>query len=307
MQRPPLRLDFSDFWPGFDKADNWLTHTLEHRFDVELCDDPDVVVFSCYGSDFRKYDCTRVLLSWENRGWGFSQCDWAFTSDRLTHPRHLRVPLWVSWLDQPFVQPTLDASATLAAKEGFAALVVSNGGTVTRNRIHDLLETYRPVASGGRFRNNVGGPVDDKDAFIRRYKFSLAVENSSFPGYVTEKLLHALQADTVPIYWGDPHVGTDFNTRRFVNVHDFATDTALLARIIEIDRDDDLFCSMLNEPWFPNGRVTQWADLDRFLDRFEEIRRWEGVPVARRRGPQVHARAVLDRWSARQRYRRREG
>lgn len=307
MQRERLRLDFSDFWPGFDKADNWLTNTLLRRFDVEVCDDPDILLFSCYGSDFRNYDCTRVLLSWENRGWGFSQCDWAFTSDRLAHPRHLRLPLWVSWLDDPFVQPPIDAAATLSSKEGFSALVVSNGDTPTRNRIHDLLETYQPVASGGRFRNNVGGPVADKAAFIRRYKFSVAAENSSYPGYVTEKLVQALQAETIPIYWGDPDVGTDFNTRRFVNAHDYATDEALLARIVEIDRDDELYCAMLSEPWFPGGRVTEWADLDRFLDQFERIRSWDGVPVARRTGPRTHVQQLLDRWSTRQRYRHRLG
>lgn len=76
-------------------------------------------------------------------------------------------------------------------------------------------------------------------AFINEYKFNLAFENSSYPGYVTEKLMHALQANTVPIYWGDPGVRSDFNPKRFVNVHDFTSDGALLEHLIGLDRDDD--------------------------------------------------------------------
>lgn len=37
---------------------------------------------------------------------------------------------------------------------------------------------------------------------MRRYKFTIAFENQSYPGYVTEKIADALMAGTVPIYWG---------------------------------------------------------------------------------------------------------
>lgn len=61
----------------------------------------------------------------------------------------------------------------------------------------------------------------NKIEFLRDYKFVIAFENSSFSGYNTEKLTHAIEADTVPIYWGDPHIGRCYNTRRFINAHDF--------------------------------------------------------------------------------------
>jgi hypothetical protein len=56
--------------------------------------------------------------------------------------------------------------------------------------------------------------------FLRAYKFVIAFENSSSPGYNTEKLTDAIEADCVPIYWGDPEIGRSFNVRRFVNAHD---------------------------------------------------------------------------------------
>ena len=56
-----------------------------------------------------------------------------------------------------------------------------------RTRIFDLLSAYKPVASGGKWRNNVGGPMADKIAFQSKYRFVIAFENSSTSGYLTEK------------------------------------------------------------------------------------------------------------------------
>jgi hypothetical protein len=34
------------------------------------------------------------------------------------------------------------------------------------------------------------------------YTFTLTFENTDYPGYVTEKLFHALSAGSIPLYWG---------------------------------------------------------------------------------------------------------
>ena len=46
--------------------------------------------------------------------------------------------------------------------------------------------------------------------YYKHSKFVLAFENSSSPGYCTEKLFHAKVAGAIPIYWGDPLVMNDF-------------------------------------------------------------------------------------------------
>jgi len=301
-----LRLDYCDFWPGFDKEDNWFASVLSEQYRLEVSDTPDLLIYSCYGQQYRTYDCKRVFVSWENRGWGFSQCDFAFSSDRVRSERHLRLPLWVTWLDQPFVQPTNDPRAVLEGKRGFASLVVSNGASPTRNRIHRRLDDYSVVASGGRYQNNVGGPVADKAAFISQYKFNLACENSSYPGYVTEKLLHALQANTIPIYWGAPDVGLDFNPARFINVNDFESDDALMDRIVQLDRDDDAYCDVLSQPWFPNGELPTCANLDGVREQFTRIVSSRITPVAQRPALLRAPRAAADRLRIRHRYRTRK-
>ncbi len=299
-----MRIDFADFWPGLDKTDNFFVDLLSRRYRVEISDDPDLLFFSCYGRDYSSSSCKRVYVSFENRGWSFAECDFAITSDLIDHPDHHRFPLFAIHMDDPFTQPMPEPRRCLESKEGFASIVVSNPEGVTRNRIHDRLNEYREVASGGRFRNNVGGPVADKIEFISRYKFNIAFENSSYPGYTTEKVYQALQAHTIPIYWGNPLVARDFNANRIVSYSNFASEDAMVERIIELDQDDDAYCEMLGEPWFPDGMAPRCTDRELLLDWFDRVIADNRTPVAQRRSLYVYRR-LRDRWRTRQRHRHR--
>ncbi|MGH7793264.1 MAG: glycosyltransferase family 10 domain-containing protein, partial [Thermodesulfobacteriota bacterium] len=37
---------------------------------------------------------------------------------------------------------------------------------------------------------------------LKEYNFILAFENTDYPGYITEKIIHAFMAGTIPLYWG---------------------------------------------------------------------------------------------------------
>ncbi|CAI8311994.1 MAG: Alpha-(1,3)-fucosyltransferase FucT [Opitutia bacterium UBA7350] len=114
---------------------------------------------------------------------------------------------------------------------------------------------------GGKWRNNTGGPVPDKIAFQTAYKFVLAVENYSAPGYLTEKFAQAAQSNAIPIYWGDPTITQYINPKAFINCHDFESPQALVAKVREIDNDDAAYRAMLSEPWFINGEEPpEWRD-----------------------------------------------
>ena len=63
----------------------------------------------------------------------------------------------------------------------------------------EALSWYQQVSSGGRYKNNIGGPVDDKLKFQRKHKFVIAFENTATPGYTTEKIIGAFAAGAVPI------------------------------------------------------------------------------------------------------------
>lgn len=49
-------------------------------------------------------------------------------------------------------------------------------------------------------------PCEDKVKLLSSFRFGLAVENVSFPGYVTEKIYDVLRAGSVPVYIGAPDI-----------------------------------------------------------------------------------------------------
>ena len=82
------------------------------------------------------------------------------------------------------------AESVACKKTGFCAYVMSNtkNSAPEREQLVDALNLYKPVAMGGKWRNNVGGPVEDKIAFQSDYKFVLAIENHSAPRLPNRKI-----------------------------------------------------------------------------------------------------------------------
>jgi alpha(1,3/1,4) fucosyltransferase len=278
-----IKLAFCDFWPKFDPADNYFTRLLRQRFTVELSDHPQFVIFSTFGQSFRRFRCTRIFYTGENWRPDFWNCDYAFTFDHLDDARHFRLPVYGLFNDPgPLIKRDFDADRVLAAKTRFCNFVYSNPLCRTRNRFFHELSKYKPVDSGGRLFNNIGAPVADKLAFIKQSKFTIAFENDSQPGYTTEKLSEPMLADSVPIYWGNPLVERDFNPRSFISAHDWPGMAAVIDRVIEVDRHDDLYLELLRQPWLNGNRLNQYIDPENILAQFERIFSDPQTPVATR-------------------------
>ena len=56
-------------------------------------------------------------------------------------------------------------------------------------------------------------PIEFKEEGLRRYAFSIAMENSREDFYFTEKLIDCILMGTVPIYWGCPSIARYFDPR----------------------------------------------------------------------------------------------
>jgi serine/threonine protein kinase len=98
----------------------------------------------------------------------------------------------------------------------------------------------RKVRSYGNCLNNMGAhPLEDQPCpYVRQgtaevsaiwnrlpciyneSKFTFAIENALAPGYITEKILFAFKANSVPIYYGPPEIKTIFNPNSFYYVND---------------------------------------------------------------------------------------
>jgi hypothetical protein len=111
----------------------------------------------------------------------------------------------------------------------------------------------------------------EKVEFIKDYKFTIAFENTEYPGYTTEKLVQPMLAYSLPIYCGNPLVDRDFNTKSFLNYSDFPSEENLIERIIEIDQNDALYKDYLQQPYYHNNRVNEFVDPENILQQFENI------------------------------------
>lgn len=94
-------------------------------------------------------------------------------------------------------------------KKGISLLLSSKRSMVGHEMRHLILRT------AGRRITAVFGidePVRAIEAY-RDFRYSIVVENERAPGYFTERLIDCLSVGTVPIYWGDPDIGSIFDIR----------------------------------------------------------------------------------------------
>lgn len=76
------------------------------------------------------------------------------------------------------------------------------------------------------------GPcATNKHELLSRYKFTIAFENTAFPGYVTEKVIDALVAASVPIYLGAPDIVEQLPTEAFIDARAFDSPAAITAHL----------------------------------------------------------------------------
>lgn len=264
--KPTIKLKFVDFYSGFNKQDNEFLDVLKERYKVVQCDDPDYIIYSGFGYEHLHYDCIRIFFTGECQTPDFNECDYAIGFDRLQFgDRYARIPLYNIFQYKSEYKSLLNrkpfTKEDIVGRD-FCSFVVSNCFAQDKRAIFfDQLSQYKKVASGGRYKNNIGGSVRDKKAFLGQYKFNIAFENCSHDGYATEKIMEAFAAGVVPIYYGDPRIAEDFNPKAFVNAHDFPSFEAMIERIKEIDADDELYLKMLNEPIIqPDADVAELKD-----------------------------------------------
>ena len=269
-----LKICFTDFWFGFNNNNNFFTNKLQKLFIIEIDEiNPELIIYSTYGTKFLKYPrAIKVIYIAENVRPSYLESDYSLSFDYPTNNnKNLRYPLYVLYGIAPAIFSPKDPEKILINKKKFCNMVVSNGAAKERIEFFNILNKIQRVDSGGKILNNIGGPVSDKLSFIKDYRFSIAFENSSFPGYTTEKILEPMKVNSVPIYWGSPIVTEEFNEKSFINVHAFSDLKAAANHVIKVENNLELLKSMLSEPWFKNNKITRYFEDDEFNLFFESI------------------------------------
>lgn len=311
-----IKIDFCDMGYNSSKEEMYLFKVLSERFQLELCDQPDFLIYSCGGHVNRLHSGVKIFFSVESDMPNFSECDYSIASVKLNDPRHLQLPCYVSYGTcamsadpSEIIKKNDDHRQILAAKTKFCGFVVSgynphkNGNRVEFFR---KLSRYKTVDSGGRKFNNIGGSIPGgprgKIHFLRQYKFNITFENRALAGYTTEKIYEPMVARCLPVYWGNPDINDEFNPRSFLNRADFVSDEALIEKIIELDNDDEKYLEYMRHPYFYDDQPNQFFDRQRVLDFFEKVFSQKITPVAQKRGKLYFIGRCFGRWKIVKRY-----
>ena len=272
--KKPIRIKFVDFWDDFVPEQSLFYQLLSQRYEIVLTDTPDYLFCSVFGDEHLRYDCVKIFYTGENQCPDFNLYDYAIGFERLTlGDRYFRLPIYYLYANDFAAMQTKHEAVSLDGKDHFCSFVYSNNNASPHREVFlNKLNEYQTVSSGGRYRNNVGGPVADKLQFQLTHKFSIAFENSSYPGYCTEKLVQSFAARTIPIYWGDEFVGDTFNEGAFINCHRFSSWDEVVAEVKRIDSDDALCLQMLQTPALNHPHDdSREATLQRLTDFFSHI------------------------------------
>jgi len=293
-----LKIKFVDFWYGFAPAENYFYNLLSSFYNVELSDDPELLIYSSYGRAYLNYKCIRIFYSAENLRPDFTGCDYAISFDYNKDPRHYRLPLYALYMNDAGIAEKLttnlsreEALRIWRSKTKFCCMVVSNAGSAKRLTFFKKLSLYKKVDSGGKVLNNTGGPVANKMEFIKDYRFVIAFENTSHAGYTTEKIIEPLIADCIPLYWGDPKVTNEFNAHSFLWLSNNKTEEQLIEEIKRIDNDEEMAVKFLMADKFVNNTIPLSICKETLLAFFHKIEVEKDLinPVAKSGKRFIHA------------------
>ena len=238
---------------------------------------PDLVIFGPFGDDWKSLpeSWPKVHFTAENSPPNKDpsvKLNIGYMLPDISDNSYLRMPLWmfeIDWfganmvkiqnpLPLPIDSCTQSSADTYDSRSKFCAFVVTNPKNPVRNQAFVTLNQYKQVDSAGRLFNNVGdvifaglgggGGELKKHEFLKKYRFCLAYENESASGYTTEKILHAKAAGCIPIYWGDPKVSRDFDSKGFLNANDCKTPEDLLLLVQAVESSPEAWKKIATTP-----------------------------------------------------------
>lgn len=249
---------------------------LENTFDLSWDEESPDILFASewiyYKQEFfltfkHLYDIAtiKVFLAYEaiSPDWNIFDYAIGFDDDLIKSDRFIRAVnpyrLYNSFVTRTEneINTVEKARLELQKKDRFCNFLYSNANAhEMRDKLFFEISKYKKVDSLGRHLNNVGtqgtsfeGHSGECVPMKSRYKFSIASENASFTGYTSEKILTSLEAHTVPIYFGNPHICDDINPECFINAGDYGCFEELVEFVRKVDSDDELWCQMISRPW----------------------------------------------------------
>ena len=141
-----------------------------------------------------------------------------------------------------------------------------------REELFRRLSEYKQVVSPGSFLNNTGEDAkrcswSEKYRYLRESKFTIAGDSISYSGFVTEKIVQPFIQHSIPVYFGNPEIDKDFNTKAFVWCHDEKDLDRCVEEVEYLDNHDEAYVEMLMQFPLHNEQYLSmmYSELEKFL------------------------------------------
>ena len=219
-------------WGPKDLEQQWFVRFLRHHFP----DNKTVVnFFGPVSTPFfikRQFEGKKVFYTGEDvehpgtqlalyyGDYCLDHTDLSLGFGQVQHARYLRFPYWILTT----FSPEDDAAAIRERirqineshfeKSRECVLINKHDPAGTRELVYNGVKDILDVKLAGQWRNNTRELWDDfgndKEAYLRTFKFNICAENNNTEYYVTEKIFDAFIAGCIPLYYGalnDPEPG----------------------------------------------------------------------------------------------------
>lgn len=261
--KPEIRVGIVDFWEMTAQEKKRYISIFQRKYKViEDEINPDILFYSCFGDKHLEYNnCKKIFYTGENVTPDFNTCDYAISTVKIKYSDKC---IWIPeahWASRSMEENYKDIDERkLLSRRKFCSFIYNNESTGHGAKLRKIfckqLMQYKEIDCPGKVLHNMDSNLlsnrmdpenwhNSKILFISNYKFNIAFENSEAPGYITEKLVDCYMANTVPIYWGSSGDVYPYPKESMICANDYKTVDELIARIQEVDNDDELYIKIL--------------------------------------------------------------
>lgn len=265
-----IRLKFTNGLSFQDSKDE-IFGELNAEYDfIEDNIHPEVVIFGPYGNDIPEGNFIRVGYFCENFQPDMKVCDYGFGipyEAEINHPNYTRIDFH-GFNPDTLIKSKNFAEEAFKKKKYFCNFLYGNKVLYRELFFRELSKYKRVDAAGKSMQNSEPLPNDSKIGiwnskreYISEFKFTIAFENYTYPGYHTEKILDPMLAGSIPIYIGNPDIETHFNNKSFIHGRNYIKNNRneFLKKIEKAVQPDycDWRPTIYNSPYYKIKRKTK--------------------------------------------------
>ena len=273
-----MKIFFNGWFSGFlDKTNPGLTvdffinlFKLVYKEDCDIgnLNDSEILcefdmLIGCSGSllKYKKWKQTYLFNGESIMRQNSNEYDIVLWGER-NHNNVINVPLFVPYLyTNNFIDRLIAHKNITNVPYNDVCVIISNPGGHIRNSFLNKLERNFKITYAGSYKNNIGGNIpyayntDEFINFVRNFKFIISMENSRNDTYITEKIIHGLLANTIPVYWGSERVFDYINPNRILNLENENMIDEIIYRMKQISENPNEWLKIVNQNNFVNNKL----------------------------------------------------